>query len=68
MKKKPINQAHTCYQCRNAYLMRSAPHNPIVSECAITHVREVASTPLKCSYFKQRMGDAEIHSMIPCKL
>ena len=67
MSKKPTIQVHICFQCRNAYLMRSAPHNPIVSECVITHVREVASTPFKCFYFKQRMDDAEIHPMIPCK-
>jgi hypothetical protein len=60
-------EPHTCFECRNAVLMRSAPHNPIVAECAITHEREVASTLIKCQHFKQRAGEAEINPMIPCK-
>jgi hypothetical protein len=57
---------HACYQCSHAYLMRSNPHDPIVSECLITKQREVASTPIMCRNFKQRLGEAEIHTMIPC--
>lgn len=63
MKKKPIAQVYTCFQCQFAYLMRSAPRNPIVSECTITKEREVASTLLKCEYFKPRAGDAVINPM-----
>ncbi len=66
MKKKPI-QLHRCFDCSNAYLMRSSPHNPIVAECAITHNREVASMLIVCLYFKQRVGDAKINPMIPYK-
>lgn len=51
----------------NLLLMRSVPQNPVVAECAITHQREVASTPIRCQYFKQRMGEAKINPMIPCK-
>jgi DNA modification methylase len=64
MSKKATIQAHTCYQCCHAYLMRSAPHNPVVAECAITHQREVASTMIRCRHFKQRVGEAEINQMI----
>ncbi|WP_155952942.1 hypothetical protein [Prevotella sp. HUN102] len=59
---------HSCYQCNNAYLMRSAPHNPVISECTITHEREVASKMIRCRHFKQRMGEAEINPMTPYKL
>lgn len=64
MSKKQIIQTHTCYQCSNAYLMRSAPHNPVVAECEITHERNVASTLIKCSHFKQRAGEAEINPIM----
>lgn len=67
MSKKATIQAHTCNQCSHAYLMRSNPHDPIVSECSITKQREVASTPIRCGNFKQRLGDVTIHPMIPCK-
>ena len=66
MSKKATIQANTCYQCCHAYLMRSVPHNPIVSECSITKQREVASTHIRCRNFKQRTREAEIHTMIPC--
>ena len=46
-----------------AHLMRSAPHNPVVAECAITHERNVASTLIPCRHFKQRVGEAEIHTV-----
>lgn len=55
---------NSCYQCANAYLMRSAPHNPIVSECTITHEREVASSLIQCEHFKKRVTNVEIHQMI----
>ena len=67
MSKKQLLIPHTCFECQNAYLMRSEPYNPIVSECSKTKQREVAGTPLKFHYFKQRMGNVEIHPMIPCK-
>lgn len=62
MAKKNI-EPHTCFECRFAYLMRSIPVNPIVSECTVTKVREVASTLLKCEHFKPRVGDAVINPM-----
>ena len=68
MKKKPIAQVYTCFQCQFAYLMRSAPHNPIVSECSLTGERNVARTPIKCQHFKQRVSSAEINPMKSCKL
>lgn len=67
MAKKNI-EPHTCFECRFAYLMRSIPVNPIVSECTITKEREVASTLLKCEYFKPRVGEAVTHPMIHCRL
>ena len=67
MSKKATIQAHTCYQCSHAYLMRSNPHNSIVSECSITKQREVANTHIRCRNFKQRTREAEIHPMIHCK-
>lgn len=63
MSKKQLLIPHTCFECQNAYLMRSEPHNPIVSECTITKEREVASTLLKCERFKPRAGDAVINPM-----
>lgn len=63
MSKKQIIQVHTCFQCQFAYLMRSTSYNPVVAECAITHGREIASTPLRCRHFKQRIGDAAINPM-----
>lgn len=68
MSKKQLLIPHTCFECTNAYLMRSEPVNPIVSECTITKEREVASTFLKCQYFKPKVGEAVIHPMIHCKL
>ena len=68
MAKKKTIELHTCFECANAYLMRSVPVNPIVSECTITKEREVASTFLKCQYFKPKVGEAVIHPMIHCKL
>ena len=68
MSKKQIVQTHTCFQCQFAYLMRSASYNPIVSECTITKERNVAKIPIKCQYFKNRIGCAKINPMIPCKL
>ena len=65
MSKKATIQANTCYQCSHAYLMHSNPNDPIVSECSKTKQREVASTPIRCRNFKQRLGEAEIHTMIP---
>ena len=63
MAKKKTIEPHTCFECANAYLMRSIPANPIVSECTITKEREVASTLLKCEHFKPRVGDAVINPM-----
>ena len=63
MAKKQVVEPHTCYECRFAYLMQSIPVNPIVSECSITKVREVASTLLKCEHFKPRVEDAVINPM-----
>ena len=68
MRKKTITQVRSCFQCSNAYLMRSASHNPIVSECSLTGERNVANTPIKCQRFKQRISSAEINPMKPCKL
>ena len=67
MDKARTIEAHTCFECCHAYLMRSSPNDPIVSECSITKQREVASTPIRCRNFKQRLGDVTIHPMIPCK-
>ena len=63
MAKKQTIEPHTCYECRFAYLMQSIPVNPIVSECTVTKVREVASTLLKCEHFKPRVSDAVINPM-----
>lgn len=60
--KKTI-ELHACLDCQFAHLMRSENRNPIVSECTITKEREVASTLLKCEYFKPRAGDAVINPM-----
>ena len=57
----------TCFSCSNAYLMQSSIHNPIVSDCMITHQREVANTPIKCVFFKPKVGDVKIHPMVPCR-
>lgn len=65
MDKARTIEAHTCFECSHAYLMRSSPNDPIVSECSITKQREVASTPIRCRNFKQRTREAEIHTMIP---
>lgn len=67
MDKARTIEAHTCFECSHAYLMRSSPNDPIVSECSITKQREVASTPIRCRNFKQRLGDVKIHPMRPCK-
>lgn len=66
MSKKATIQPHTCFECALAHLMRSAPHNPVVAECTITHERNVASTLIPCRHFKQRVGEAEINPMKPC--
>ena len=63
MAKKKTIELHTCFECRFAYLMQSTPVNPIVSECAITKEREVASTLLKCEHFKPRVSGAVINPM-----
>jgi len=60
--KKTI-ELHACLGCQFAHLMRSENRNPIVSECTITKEREVASTLLKCEYFKPRAGDVMINPM-----
>ena len=60
--KKTI-ELHACLGCQFAHLMRSENRNPIVSECRLTGEREVASTLLKCEYFKPRVGDAVINPM-----
>lgn len=62
MAKKNI-EPHSCFECRFAYLMRSVPVNPIVSECTITKEREVASTLLKCEHFKPRVENVVINPM-----
>ena len=67
MSKKQLLIPHTCFECANAYLMRSEPVNPIVSECTITKEREVASTLLKCEHFKPRISGAVINPMINLK-
>ena len=66
MAKKNV-EPHACFECANAYLMRSIPVNPIVSECTITKEREVASTLFKCEYFKPQNGKVEIYPMINLK-
>lgn len=63
MDKARTIEAHTCFECSRAYLMKSVPYNPVVAECTITHQREVASTLIRCPNFKQRAGEAEIKSM-----
>lgn len=63
MAKKQTIEPHTCFECRFAYLMRSVPVNPIVSECTITKEREVASTLLKCEHFKPRVEEVIINPM-----
>ena len=62
--KKNKTELHSCKECSNAYLMRSAPYNPIVAECKKTGERQVATMPLHCLYFEQKKGDAEIHPML----
>lgn len=63
MAKKQTIEPHTCFECCFAYLMRSVPVNPIVSECTITKERNVARTPIKCQRFKNRIGCAKINPM-----
>ena len=63
MAKKQTIEPPTCYEGRFAYLMQSIPVNPIVSECTVTKVREVASTLLKSEDFKPRGSDAVINPM-----
>jgi len=53
-----------CYDCANAYLMRSQPYNPIVALCEKTNERWVASMDPRCGLFIVRVGEAEIHPMI----
>ena len=64
--KKTI-ELHACLGCQFAHLMRSDNRNPIVSECKLTGEREVASTLLKCEYFKPLNGKVEIYPMINLK-
>lgn len=53
-----------CYECANAYLMKSQVYNPVVALCEITKERWVASMNPLCGKFSQRIGEAEIHPMI----
>lgn len=63
MKRKTKIQSHRCFDCANAYLMRSHPFNPVISECTVTGQREVASMLLKCQNFKQKTEQQIIHPM-----
>lgn len=56
-------EPNKCHDCRFAYLMKSDPYNPVVSECTITKQREVASSPIRCRLFKKRVAAVEIHPM-----
>jgi hypothetical protein len=53
-----------CYDCQNAYLMRSSKYNPIVAECSCDGQRRVASTEPPCGKFSMRTGDPVVHPMI----
>jgi len=63
MAKKKTIEPHTCFECANAYLMRSTPVNPVISECTITKGREVASALFECEYFKLRTTKVVVNPM-----
>ncbi len=60
-KEEPKNGV--CRQCARAYLMQSAPYNPVVAECERTKERWVASMNPGCGVFVQRTGEEIIHPM-----
>ena len=62
--KKKQKRLTRCIECRNAYLMQSAPKNPIIVKCHNLADRRVASTPMQCEKFLQRKTKPEIHPMI----
>lgn len=53
-----------CIECCHAYLMQSAPQNPIVVKCHNKAGRRVATTPMQCEQFLQTMTKPEIHPML----
>lgn len=61
-KEKP--QKGKCIDCKNAYLMRSEPCNPIVARCDLTNERWVASMEPDCGRFERRKDGMTIHPMI----
>lgn len=63
MGRKNAIDPHKCFDCKFSYLMQSMPVNPIVSECTITKIREVASSPIKCEHFKPRIDAVQINPM-----
>lgn len=65
--KKHTKANVSCYECKSAYLMQSAPCNPVVSECEIMHERNVASVKHNCRLYGKRIEDAVIHKMIYLK-
>ena len=56
-------QKGRCIDCKNAYLMRSEPHNPIVARCELTQERWVASMEPGCGCFCRRVGEIVINEM-----
>lgn len=63
MARKNAIEPHKCFDCKFSYLMQSIPVNPIVSECTITKIREVASSPIKCEHFKARIDAVQVNPM-----
>ena len=66
---KVVKQKGRCMECAKAYLMQSAPHNPVVAECTVNHQRQVAEANM-CSIgeFEVSSGETVIHKMIKAKL
>lgn len=58
----------TCEDCKFAYLMRSAPENPIVVLCLIDNHRDVATWPLRCKSYIHNPKHHVIHDMVPVNL
>lgn len=66
---KVVKKNGHCIECAKAYLMQSAPQNPIVAECEVNHQRQVAEANM-CGIgcFEELSGETVIHNMIKAKL
>lgn len=66
MAKKSTEQENLkrCYDCSNAYLMRSRTSDPIVAQCKLSGERFVAVTPFRCSRFLNNLQQRVINPMI----